>query len=90
VHAVAGRRDAAAQILGRLEARVERGEYVSPVSIALVHIGLGDADRALRWLERAYEERAPQLIWLKVDPIFDPLRSAPRFTRLLRKVGLEA
>jgi adenylate cyclase len=89
VHAVAGRRDVAAQILARLEDRVKRGEYISPVSIALVHIGLGDADRALRWLERAYEERAPQLIWLKVDPIFDPLRSDPRFTRLLRRIGLE-
>lgn len=89
VHAVAGRRDVAAQILGRLEERVKRGEYVSPVSIALIHIGLGDADRAFRWLERAYDERAPQLIWLKVDPIFDPLRSDPRFTRLLRRMGLE-
>jgi hypothetical protein len=82
-------RDVAAQILGRLEARVELGEYISPVSIALVHIGLGDADRALRWLERAYDERAPQLIWLKADPIFDPLRSDPRFTRLLRRMRLE-
>ena len=89
VHAVAGRPDEAAQILGRLEQRMKRGEYISPVAIALVHIGLGDADRALHWLEQGYAERAPQLIWLKVDPIFNPLRSDPRFTRLLRRMGLE-
>lgn len=42
---------------------------------------------ALEWLEKAYEDREPRMAYLKVDPIFDPLRSDPRFRDLLRRMN---
>ncbi len=49
---------------------------------------LGDTEEAFRWLERAYEERMWSIVLLKPEQVFDPLRSDPRFTALLRKVGV--
>jgi hypothetical protein len=54
----------------------------------VVHVGLGANDKAFEYLERAYEERSGSLIYLKVEPILDPLRSDPRFQDLVRRVGL--
>ena len=51
------------------------------------YLGLGDKDEALTFLERAYAEQDPALFWLKMSPIFDPLRSEPRFQALLRRVN---
>ena len=85
--AVAGRADEAHAILASLEqARAER--YVSPWALASIYARLGDHDPALDWLERAYAERDSTLVWLKVHPRFDPLRSAPRFVALLVRLGL--
>jgi adenylate cyclase len=67
----------------------EKQTYVSPFSLALICIALGDKDEAFRWLEIAYEEHAYDIVMLKVDPVYDPLRSDPRFTVLLKKMGLE-
>ncbi len=83
-----GRKAEAQDLLKELEAWSQRG-YVSPVSRALVYIGLGDRDLAFQWLERACQERDGWLAWLKVDPIFDSLRPDPRFAALLRTVRLE-
>ena len=58
-------------------------------AIALVHLGLGDNEQALRWLQAAYEERSEWLPFLAPSPIFDPLRPDPRFSALMRKVGIE-
>jgi len=49
-------------------------------------MGLGDKDRAFEWLEKAYEERAGRLVYLKVEHAFDPLRSDPRFGDLVRRL----
>ena len=62
--------------------------YVSPVAFAIVHIGLNNVDQALDWAERAYDERRGWLAYLKVNPMLDPLRGAPRFEALLRKMKL--
>ncbi len=55
--------------------------------MASIYAALGDADAAFEWLENAYERRVPALTWIRVDPIFDPLRSDPRFDDLLRRIG---
>jgi TolB-like protein/Tfp pilus assembly protein PilF len=62
--------------------------YVNPVEVALIHIGLGQNDEAFRWLDRAYAERSDLLVYLGVDPRLDPIRSDPRFSALVRRVGL--
>lgn len=61
--------------------------YVSPKYFVLAYLQIGEKDRAFEWLEKAYEERGEVLLYLKVDPRFDPLRSHPRFADLLRRIG---
>ena len=68
--------------------QMEKDRYVSPASFAIVYMGIGDRDRAFEWLEKAYDEHSFNLAFLKVSPFFDSLRSDPRFTDLLRRVGL--
>ena len=60
--------------------------YVSPVHFAVLHAQLGENDQAFASLDKAFEERQPWLGQLKVDPQFEPLRSDPRFDRLIRRV----
>jgi adenylate cyclase len=55
--------------------------------IAKAYVGLGDKDKAFAELNRAYENRISSVMWLKVEPQFDPLRSDPRFQQLLQKIG---
>jgi len=71
-------------VLAELE-QIAAQRYVSSYVIALVHIGLGDHDRAFASLERACEERAGYLVYLNVDPAVDPIRDDARFGELLRK-----
>lgn len=85
-YAVSGKRGAAQKVIEELKGESKR-RYVSPYWIAVVYAGLGDTDGALEWLERLYEERSGFLIFLKVEPIFDSLRSDPRFADLLRRAG---
>jgi tetratricopeptide (TPR) repeat protein len=87
-YARAGREAEAHRILGALRERMSRGEYVAPTEMAVIYIGLGEREQALHWLERHEADRGAR-IFLKVDPIFDPLRSEPRFQQLLRRLGLE-
>ena len=84
--AVAGRKEDALRVLGDLQKR-SKERRVSPYSIALVYVGLGDKDHAFEWLERAYAERSPQLVVLKVEPRLDGIRSDPRFGALMAKMG---
>ncbi len=83
----AGERDSAAAMLEELMERSEHGAYVAPDNIAWAHIGLGQHDEAIDWLERAYEEREQGLVYLKMAPFYDPLRSHPRFQDLLRRMN---
>jgi serine/threonine-protein kinase len=62
--------------------------YTSPLSIAMLYIGLGQRGDALKWLERGIEHHDPRMVFLKVDPIFNDLRDDPRFAELLRRVRL--
>ena len=86
-YGVSGKRGEAQKVLDQLKQRSEQS-YVSPYFIALVYTGLGDKDQAFEWLEKAYNERHPYLAFFKVEPVFDTLRSDPRFADLLRRIGL--
>jgi TolB-like protein/Tfp pilus assembly protein PilF len=89
VFALAGRKPEARAMLVELkDRRVRDQEYVSPVSLALICVALGEKDEALTWLEKGYEERAFQMQFLNVDPRFDTIRSDPRFAELVRRIGL--
>jgi tetratricopeptide (TPR) repeat protein len=81
---MAGEREEAKKILASELQRAAR-EYISPTCIALVHSGLGDTDRALFWLEKSYREHSPDLSSLG-EPMFDGLRSDPRFIDLFNRV----
>jgi hypothetical protein len=64
--------------------------YVPPVAIALVHGGLGDREAVMEWLAKAYDTRDVHLIYLPVDPKWDPYRADPRFHALLTRCGFTA
>ena len=82
-----GQPEEARRILQQLaEAAKER--YTPAMAFAVVHLGLGEHDQALNWLDKAYEERFNRLAYLRREPIWDPLRSDPRFVDLLRRINL--
>ncbi len=86
-YAVSGDKTSAGEILDELT-KQSAHQYVSPFYVALVVSGLRLNDQALGWLEKAYEDRSNGLIFLKVDPELDSLRSNPRFQALQRRVAL--
>lgn len=86
-YAVSGQRAEALTLLDELKTMSARG-YVSPLDFAFIHTGLGDKERAFTHLEQAYQERSTWLMWIKVDPRLDVLRSDPRFAELLRRMRL--
>ncbi len=89
VYAISGRKREARKILADLKAVTGR-RYVSPYDFAVIHLGFGEKDQALAWLEKAIEveKLTGALVFIKVEPILDPLRSDPRFHNILRRVGL--
>ena len=87
--AVSGNRESALEAIRRLE-QLSASGYVSPLYFALIYIALGQNERAFTWLEKSYEERAMWLLWLSVDPRFDPVRSDPRLKDLQRRMRLPA
>jgi DNA-binding winged helix-turn-helix (wHTH) protein/TolB-like protein/tetratricopeptide (TPR) repeat protein len=87
-YGVAGRRHEAHATLRELEG-ISQHKYVPPLYHALVHQGLGDSAQALRWLERAYDERDVHMVFLGVDPKWDTLRKDARFIRLLNRLNLQ-
>ncbi len=82
-----GKREETRRLIRQLT-ELSKKRYVSPYDFALAYTGLDDRSRALAWLEKAYEERAGLLVYINVDPVFDGLRSDPRFADLLRRIGL--
>ncbi|MFL5574798.1 MAG: tetratricopeptide repeat protein, partial [Gemmatimonadaceae bacterium] len=86
-HAMAGNAAKARELLRELEERAQRA-YVSPYHFAYVYTGLGDADRALDWLERAVANRTGPAYGIKGSFLFTPLHAHPRFRALLRQMNL--
>jgi serine/threonine-protein kinase len=85
----AGRADDARRLLDELT-ELANCKYVAPHFFAGIHIGLGDYDRAIEYLEKSYEEHSHWLIYLHIDPTMDELRGDTRFQDLSRRVGLPA
>jgi tetratricopeptide (TPR) repeat protein len=83
----ARRREEAIQILDDLTKQAKQ-KYVPSYFFAGIHIGLGEDDRAIEYLEKSYEERSHWLAYLHIDPSMDALRSNPRSQNLLRRLGL--
>ena len=85
-YATSGKPAEAQKMLAELN-EMSKTTYVSPWDMAILYVGLGDKDRALEQLNKAYEDRAGWIIDLKVEPILDPLRSDPRFVDLVRRMN---
>ncbi|HKP46849.1 MAG TPA: winged helix-turn-helix domain-containing protein [Pyrinomonadaceae bacterium] len=85
-YALSGRRNDALKIVAELTNMSHR-TFVSPYDLALVYTGLGDNEKAIEQLNRAYTERAGWIVSLKIEPIFDPLRSDPRFIDLEKRMN---
>jgi TolB-like protein/Tfp pilus assembly protein PilF len=86
LHAQEGRRAEALRELEDLAAD-RSGGYVAPHDLAWGYAALGDLDRAMEWLEKAYAERSSALVYLRIEPLFDPLRGDRRFADLVRRMG---
>jgi hypothetical protein len=86
-HGRGGQRTEALHVLDELR-EVASHRHVSPTQFALVHIGLGQKDEALRWLEKGYADRSDYMIYLGTEPMLDTLREDPRFQDLVRRVGV--
>jgi serine/threonine-protein kinase len=86
-YGVSGDVEGATNVLDELK-QIAANRYVSPAKIAQVHVGLGERAEALKRLEEAHAERAADLAWLGVRPVFASLRAEPRFAGLLTQMGL--
>jgi len=84
-YARSGNKAEAERLLADLSAESKR-QYVSPYYFAVVYVGLGKPEEAIAWLEKAYADRSNGLVFLKVEPELDDLRSNPRFVALQRKL----
>jgi tetratricopeptide (TPR) repeat protein len=85
VYAASGNQRQARKILSEL---LSQKRYVSAFDIAVIHAGLAERAEALKWLEKAYDERSFFLVSLNIDPRFDHLRAEPRFRALVQRIGL--
>jgi TolB-like protein/Tfp pilus assembly protein PilF len=86
-YAYAGRRQDALTLINELKRRRQRG-YVPTGAFINTYLALGDYDQAFFWCDEAYKEQSAILQWIKVDPLFDPVRNDPRFVDLVHRVGL--
>jgi len=84
-----GKTEEARRILGNLIRR-SKENYISPYRIAVIFASLGEKEDAFSWLDKAFEERSNNLVYLKVDPALDNLRTDPRFGEFLRRLNRKA
>ncbi|MGH7681694.1 MAG: tetratricopeptide repeat protein, partial [Candidatus Eiseniibacteriota bacterium] len=86
-YAVSGRMDEARHLVNELDVE-SKTRYVSPYSTAAINVGMGEIEKAFENLEKAYASRDRGIVWIKVAPRLDPLRSDPRFSDILRRMKL--
>ena len=82
----ANRKDEARKILAALKEQ-SKSRYVAPYWIAMIDVALGENDEAFKWFEKAYQERSWWLMFTKMDPMLDPVRSDPRSKDLINRIG---
>ena len=83
-YGMAGKQAEARAILDQLEA-ISKRRYISPLYPAIVCAGLKDSDKAVEYLNKAYQARHPGLVLIRIEPIFDPIRADPRFKELTKR-----
>ncbi len=89
IYGRSGKLPLARRALARFEQQLRRRSQLDPAPmLAVIYIGMGNKDEAIAWLEKSYSQHSNAVTGLKVDPIYDPLRSDPRFQDLQRRVGL--
>ena len=86
-YAASGRRDEALKLLSELQ-QMSGHKHVAPYDLAILYTGLGENDKAFEQLDKAIEGRSGWVIYLNVEPLFDPLRSDPRYKSLLKRINL--
>jgi tetratricopeptide (TPR) repeat protein len=84
-HAVANRPAEARRIAQEMQSS---GELFDPAYMAQVYAELGDTNQTLRWLDQAYRDKAPLLIWINIDPRFDKIKGDPRFQEIVARLKL--
>jgi TolB-like protein/Flp pilus assembly protein TadD len=87
VYALSGRKSEALKVLAEMT-ELSKHEHVAPYPMATLYASLGEKERAFEWLEKVYQERSYYVVFLNIDPVLDSLRSDPRFSDLLRRIGL--
>ena len=88
-YAVTGRRAEAHRVLDKLN-ELSKQKYVSPIWRVKIYAGLVEKDKAFEWLEKAYDDHSIVSVgYIKTNPMFDPLRSDPRYADLLRRTNLQ-
>ena len=88
-YALSGNRARAMEVAARLR-EIATGRPVPSACFAMIHLGLGEREPALEWLERATERRESSIVGLKVHPAVDELREEPRFRKLLERIGFDS
>ena len=86
-YAVSGRHEDAREAIAKLQILATH-RYVPAIYFATIYTGMGDKDDAFRWLDTAVSERTEYLVYLGSEPLADPLRNDPRFSELLKRVGI--
>jgi TolB-like protein/tetratricopeptide (TPR) repeat protein len=85
-YAKAGHKDEARKALAELE-EMSKHRFVASYWMAAVHAGLGENDEAFSWLEKSYNERSWWMMFLKMDPIMEPLHTDPRYSEMIKRIG---
>jgi eukaryotic-like serine/threonine-protein kinase len=84
-YAQSGDRAQAQKVLDQM--KKSSSSHLPNYSIAMVYATLADKEQTISWLKKGYEERNDDMIYMKIEPVFDPLRSEPRFQDLIRRIG---
>ena len=87
-YAISGKRSEALKIIEQLKEQSKK-KYISPFHVGAIYNGLGDKDHAFEWFEKAYNDGSCLMVYLKIEPEFDGLRTDPRYLDLMRRIGLE-